>query len=93
MAMDEASAPTEAPRRSYQWLKISGLLLVVAFSLGLAATLTLVGLMFLYARSRFRRRQQSSRWVQLLPVASAATITVIGVVLCVGAAQTLSVLR
>ena len=31
MAMDEASAPTEAPRRSYQWLKISGLLLVVAF--------------------------------------------------------------
>jgi ABC-type nickel/cobalt efflux system permease component RcnA len=70
-----------------------GLLLVVAFSLGLAATLTLVGLMFLYARSRFRRRRQSSRWVQLLPVASAATITVIGVVLCVGAAQTLSVLR
>ncbi len=70
-----------------------GLLLVVAFSLGLAATLTLVGLMFLYARNRFGQRRQSARWLRLLPVASAATITVIGVVLCVGAAQSLSALH
>jgi nickel/cobalt exporter len=32
-----------------------GMLLVVAFSVGLAITLTLVGLAFLYARNRFRR--------------------------------------
>jgi ABC-type nickel/cobalt efflux system permease component RcnA len=70
-----------------------GLLLVVAFSVGLAATLTLVGLMFLYARSRFGKRHGSSRWVRILPVASAATITVIGAVLCVAAVQTLSVLH
>ena len=70
-----------------------GLLLVVAFSVGLAATLTLVGLMFLYARSRFAKRQKASRWMRLLPVASAATITVIGAVLCVAAVQTLSVLH
>jgi nickel/cobalt exporter len=30
-----------------------GMLLVVAFSVGLAITLTAVGLMFLYARNRF----------------------------------------
>jgi nickel/cobalt transporter (NicO) family protein len=67
-----------------------GLLLVVAFSLGLAATLTLVGLMFLFARNRFRTRTGSAPWMRLLPVASAATITVIGAVLCVAAAQTFS---
>jgi nickel/cobalt exporter len=70
-----------------------GLVLVIAFSLGLAATLTLVGLMFLYARNRFRRQMQSAPWLRMLPVASAATITVIGAVLCVAAAQTFSALH
>ena len=70
-----------------------GLVLVIAFSLGLAATLTLVGLMFLYARSRFRRGTRSAPWLRMLPVASAATITVIGAVLCVAAAQTFSALH
>jgi len=70
-----------------------GLLLVVAFSVGLATTLTVVGLAFLYARNRFRGPAASSRWPQLLPVASAAAITVIGAVLSIGAVQSMFTLR
>jgi len=44
------------------------LVLVVAFSVGLATTLTLVGLAFLYARNRFRGPAASSRWPRLLPI-------------------------
>jgi ABC-type nickel/cobalt efflux system permease component RcnA len=66
-----------------------GMLLVVAFSVGLALTLTIVGLAFLYARNRFRRlgsaRPAEVRWPHLLPVLSAGTITVVGIALCVGA--------
>jgi nickel/cobalt transporter (NicO) family protein len=62
-----------------------GMLLVVAFSIGLAITLTLVGLAFLYARNRFRSPGPGSRWARLVPVLSAATITVVGMALCVGA--------
>lgn len=64
-----------------------GLALVVAFSIGLALTLTAIGLAFLYARNRFRIRKGTSPWSQLLPVLSAAVITIVGVVLCVGALQ------
>jgi nickel/cobalt transporter (NicO) family protein len=62
-----------------------GMLLVVAFSVGLAITLTLVGLAFLYARNRFRRPSASNRWAHVLPVVSACTIMVVGLALCVGA--------
>ena len=62
-----------------------GMLLVVAFSVGLAITLTLVGLAFLYARNRFRSPRAGSRWGHLVPVLSAGTITVVGIALCVGA--------
>jgi nickel/cobalt transporter (NicO) family protein len=62
-----------------------GMLLVVAFSVGLAITLTLVGLAFLYARNRFRRPSAGNRWAHVLPVLSACTITVVGIALCVGA--------
>ena len=67
-----------------------GMLLVVAFSVGLAITLTLVGLAFLYARNRFRGSSASNRWAQLLPVASACTIMVLGIALCVGALRSFS---
>jgi ABC-type nickel/cobalt efflux system permease component RcnA len=56
-----------------------GMLLVVAFSLGLALTLTLIGLAFLYARNRLRPARAGSRWQQLLPMFSAAMITVLGI--------------
>jgi nickel/cobalt transporter (NicO) family protein len=67
-----------------------GMLLVAAFSLGLAITLTLVGLAFLYARNRFSRPGAGNRWAHLLPVVSACTIMVVGIALCVGALRTSS---
>lgn len=60
-----------------------GILLVLSFSVGLAATLTVVGLAFLYARHRLRGRLGASRWPSLLPVLSAASITAVGAGLCV----------
>jgi ABC-type nickel/cobalt efflux system permease component RcnA len=66
-----------------------GMLLVVAFSVGLAMTLTLVGLIFLYARNRLRSPRVGARWPQLLPVLSAGAITLVGVVLCFGAIRSL----
>jgi nickel/cobalt transporter (NicO) family protein len=67
-----------------------GMLLVVAFSVGLAITLTLVGVAFLYARNRFRRPGDGNRWAHLLPVVSACTIMVLGIALCVGALRSFS---
>jgi ABC-type nickel/cobalt efflux system permease component RcnA len=64
-----------------------GMLLVVAFSFGLALTLTVVGLAFLYARNRFSRPGAGGRWTHVLPVVSAAAITVVGALLCVGALE------
>ena len=55
------------------------------FSVGLALTLTAVGLAFLYARSRIRRSIVAPRWTQLVPVMSAAAITLLGALLCYGA--------
>lgn len=62
-----------------------GMLLVMAFSVGLAMTLTVVGLAFLYARNRFRNPAAGARWPHLLPVLSAGTITVLGIGLCFAA--------
>lgn len=62
-----------------------GLLLVVAFSVGLALTLVAVGMAFLYAKSRFRKPLSTSVWPKVLPALSAALIAVVGLVLCYGA--------
>jgi nickel/cobalt transporter (NicO) family protein len=62
-----------------------GMLLVIAFSVGLAMTLTVVGMAFLYARNRFRKPAADARWPHLLPVLSAGTITVLGIGLCFAA--------
>jgi nickel/cobalt transporter (NicO) family protein len=64
-----------------------GMLLVVAFSVGLAITLTAVGLVFLYARNRFHKPRQDARWPQLLPILSAGVITVLGIGLCFAAVR------
>jgi nickel/cobalt transporter (NicO) family protein len=61
-----------------------GLLLVVAFSAGLAATLTGVGLMFLYA-GRLLKRPASVRnhaLTRVLPVLSALVIACVGALIC-----------
>ncbi len=67
-----------------------GLLLVIAFSLGLAATLTGVGLIFLYA-GRLLKRPESARnhtLVRILPVLSAFVIACVGAVICYQALMT-----
>jgi len=47
--------------------------------------LTAIGFLFLYARNRIPNGAAQSRWTRILPLASAAFITLVGVALCVGA--------
>jgi ABC-type nickel/cobalt efflux system permease component RcnA len=59
-----------------------GMLLIVAFSIGLAATLTGLGLAVVYARQRLTNRVNwSGRLVRVLPAASAVAIVIVGCVL------------
>ena len=55
-----------------------GLALVSAFSLGLAAVLTGIGLMLVYAKDRFEHLPFQIPRIKMLPVASALCITLIG---------------
>ena len=55
-----------------------GLILVLAFSLGLAATLTAIGMLFIYAGRFFERFPSQGRVIKLLPVLSALFVSVIG---------------
>lgn len=60
-----------------------GLILTIAFSFGLAATLTVVGLVFLYGGRIFDGPKLSqNRIVQALPVFSAFVISCVGAVIC-----------
>jgi nickel/cobalt transporter (NicO) family protein len=65
-----------------------GLVLVVAFSIGLAATLTGVGLLVVYARRLVDRVPSSGRLIQAAPTFSAGVITLLGVGLTVQALGT-----
>ena len=56
-----------------------GLILVFAFSLGLAATLTAIGMLFIYAGRFFERFPSQGRIIQVLPVLSALFVSIIGV--------------
>jgi len=61
-----------------------GLLLIVTFSLGLAATLTALGLAVVYARgitAKWRPQGATARFAALAPALSALIIVVVGVVL------------
>lgn len=58
-----------------------GLLLIVAFSLGLALTITAIGLVAVYAKRAFSRMSFHGRLVDLLPAASALVILVAGVLM------------
>jgi ABC-type nickel/cobalt efflux system permease component RcnA len=57
----------------------TGLLLVLAFSLGLATVLAGLGLALLYAKQWFERMPGKLRFTGLLPAMSAAAITLIGI--------------
>ncbi|MDQ2968373.1 MAG: sulfite exporter TauE/SafE family protein [Actinomycetota bacterium] len=58
-----------------------GMLLVVAFSVGLALTITGIGLAAVLARGAFRRFSFDGRFVSLLPTASALVILAAGLVM------------
>jgi ABC-type nickel/cobalt efflux system permease component RcnA len=58
-----------------------GLVLVVAFSVGLAGVITAIGLLVLYARRLVERLPLGGRVAGAVPVASALVIVGIGVVL------------
>jgi nickel/cobalt transporter (NicO) family protein len=60
-----------------------GMLLVAAFSVGLAAVLTAIGLLLVYARRAFERYSFTPRVPRLLPIASAAAISLAGIVIVV----------
>ena len=60
-----------------------GLLLVVSFSLGLAATLTVIGVLFVYAGHLLKDRVSKFGPLQrVLPVVSALIITLVGAGMC-----------
>jgi nickel/cobalt exporter len=59
-----------------------GMLLVVAFSLGLASTLTLIGLAFVYAGRWMKNLAVGGRLVRVLPAVSALVVTCVGLVIC-----------
>jgi len=58
-----------------------GLLLICAFSLGLAATLTVLGLAVVYARRLIPPRLAAGRLAAVIPAASALLIVGVGFVL------------
>jgi ABC-type nickel/cobalt efflux system permease component RcnA len=59
-----------------------GMILLVAFSLGLAIVLMSTGLAVLYAKNLLPERKRADNWVfRFMPVASAAAILVIGVMM------------
>jgi nickel/cobalt transporter (NicO) family protein len=62
-----------------------GLALIVAFSLGLAATITAIGLLAVLARQAFGRLSLDGRLMRALPAASAVVILGVGVGITVNA--------
>ena len=62
-----------------------GLILVLAFSLGLAGALTAIGMAFIYAGRLFQRFPAQGRIIQILPVLSALFISVIGIAISIKA--------
>jgi len=62
-----------------------GLALIVAFSLGLAATITAIGLVAVFARRTFGRLSLNGPLVRALPTVSAGLILAVGLVITVRA--------
>jgi ABC-type nickel/cobalt efflux system permease component RcnA len=70
-----------------------GLLLIVAFSVGLAAVLITIGLLMVFARQFMSQFQVNSRLTtRWLPLTSSAFIVVVGIALAVQALQTTGIL-
>lgn len=74
---------------------VLGMILVAAFSLGLAGVLTVVGLAVVWGRRAISRNRSAlalagSRGLRLVPAASAAAIAVAGLVIAIGAVRGLA---
>lgn len=67
-----------------------GLVLIVAFSVGLAATMTAIGLLAVFAKRAFRRLDLQGPVVRLLPAVSALVILAVGVAMTVRALPALA---
>jgi ABC-type nickel/cobalt efflux system permease component RcnA len=66
-----------------------GLLLIVAFSAGLAAVLVGIGVLMVYARQSMARFQSDGKWItRWLPITSSAFIVLFGLALTWQALQT-----
>ncbi len=70
-----------------------GLVLVLAFSLGLAGVLTGIGLLFVYAGRLFQLAPRQGRLLRLLPAASALFITLAGLGIAVQALAQAGLIR
>jgi ABC-type nickel/cobalt efflux system permease component RcnA len=69
-----------------------GLVLVLAFSLGLAGALTAIGMIFIYAGKLFQRFPSGGKVVVFLPVLSALFVSLLGVGIVVNALMELGIL-
>lgn len=61
-----------------------GLLLILSFSIGLAAVLTALGMLLVYARGLFEKMPMNGLLMKALPVASAALVTIAGAIITYG---------
>ncbi len=62
-----------------------GLALIVAFSLGLAAVLIVIGLLMVHGRRLFDRMDAFTRFAPAMPIVSAVVVVALGLALTVGA--------
>jgi ABC-type nickel/cobalt efflux system permease component RcnA len=62
-----------------------GMVLIFAFSIGLAGVLTGIGLLLVYAQRLFERFPSDGRLIRAISVVSAAVVTVAGLVISAGA--------
>ena len=69
-----------------------GLILVLAFSLGLAGALTAIGMMFIYAGRLFNRFPAQGKIIRFLPVLSALFVSAIGVGIAIKALKEIGVI-
>jgi nickel/cobalt exporter len=70
-----------------------GMLLIVAFSLGLAGVLTGIGLLLVYAQRLFERFPSDGRLIRGVSVVSAAVVTVAGLVITAGALAQMGIFK
>lgn len=70
-----------------------GLLLIVAFSAGLAGVLTAIGLLLVYAGRQFERVRAPGALIRLLPAGSALVVTALGMLILIEALGQVGLIR